>query len=190
MALDQPFDQIVGPVTVYVGPASEPVPDVDTVPAGNWLELGALDGDVAMEWTQSVVYFSDNDHTGDIKAARESESLMVTLPLVGVTHINLATILSDAANIAVDAGPPAISTVPFKRGVTMVFYAILLVGAADSPFGNFPAFRYVPKGVFDGSPVETRSQAGRPVLEVVLHALEDITQAAGDELGWTSAQTA
>lgn len=190
MALDQPFDQIVGPVTVYVSDAVEPPPVVGVTPAGNWVELGAMDGDVNLEWTQSVVYFSDNDHTGEIKAARESESLMVTLPLVGITHDNLATILSNLSNIVTDAGPPAESKVPFKRGVTMHFYSLLMVGAADSPFGNFSAYRYIPKGIFDGSPVETRSKAGRPVLEVQLHALEDISQSDGDELGWTTAVTA
>lgn len=184
-----PFAQVVGKADIYLAPKSEAPPAVDTAPAGNWVLMGPLDGEHAVEHGQTIQYFMDNNHTGPVKSTRTEEAILVAFVIAEFDHADFARVLSDVANVTTGAGPPAFSQVPHKRGFDVVEYAILFYGSASSPFGNFPGYSYIPRVVLDGNPRRVRAKDGREMLEVEAHALEDDTQAAGDELGWTAAQT-
>lgn len=190
MINNAPFEQLTGTLSLYLGPASEAKPDVDDAPAGNWALVGPTDGDQEMEHSQSLEYFSDNDHSGKVKAARTEEDTILKATIVGLTLENYAKLMSAVSNVTTVVGPPAIKKLPLKRGFDVTQYALLWRGTGQSPYGNFPAQYYVPLCVVDGSPTVTRAKDGRPGLEVEFHVLEDDSQSAGEEMGWVEAQTA
>jgi hypothetical protein len=194
MAQHSPFGQLIGPLKIYVAPfgtTAEAEPDVDTTPAGNWVELGETDGDQVIQHTGTMTYFSDNNHTEDITGVRGAEGVTVKATLVNLTLEMRTRILGMAVGaVTSDAGPPAVKQLRHKRGFYPQPYSLLLRGPVDSPYGQFPGQRYIPKGLMDGEPEETRSKAGRAGLAFEFHALGDDNQADGDELGWLTVQTA
>lgn len=195
MATNTPYGHLVGTPTIYVAPltagVAEAEPDVDTTPAGNWVELGETDGDISIQRVGALTYFSDNDHTGPRKAVRPEEGLTVSATLVNLTLEQRAYALSLAqSSVTTDAGPPAIKQLPNKRGYYPTVYSLLVVGSVHSPYGALPAQYYVPMVVFDGEPTETYAKDGRPGLEFAATALEDTAQSSGDEFGHLTAQTA
>lgn len=189
MGANEPFDMITGPVTVYIAPATEAEPDVDTTPAGNWSEFGPTEGDQKIGFSGDIELHRDNDHQGPVKATRPEEQLQATLTLVGLTLEDVGRILSSSSNVSADAGPPAVKVLPFKRGFDLTEYSLLLRGSADSPYGAYPGQSYIPRCVAGGEPEITRSKEGHVGVEVVFDVLEDDDQAAGDEMGWTTVQT-
>lgn len=190
MSANEPFDMLTGPVTVYIAPATEAEPDVDETPAGNWTELGATDGEQTIAWTGDLELHRDNDHTMPVKATRPEQQLQITLPIVGLTLENLGYILNDVANVAEDAGPPAIKQLANARDFDLVEYSLLLKGSADSPYGAFPGQNYIPRCVAGGEPEIVRGKEGHPTAEVVFEVLADDDQSAGEEMGWATVQTA
>jgi len=185
-----PFAILVGTLDVYIAPAGETPPAVNTTPAGNWLSLGYTDGDQAIEHAQTVEYKRVNETTGPLKSVRTEEDHIVTMTLVNLTLETYARVLENVANVATVTGPPHVRNLPLKRGASMTRYALLLKGTAHSPYGNYPAQVYVPITVIDGSPKLVRTKSFASGLEVEFHALEDDSQATGYELGWMTAQDA
>lgn len=195
MSTNTPYGQLVGTCKIYVAPltagAAEAASEVDDDPAGNWVLLGETDGDQSVKRTGSLTYFTDNDHTGHRKAVRPAEGFQVTATLVNLTLEQRAYVMSMAqSEIATDAGPPAIKSLPNKRGYYPTVFSLLVKGAVDSPYGAFPGQHYVPMGVFDGEPTEVRGKANRAGIEFTFEALEDTAQSAGEEFGLLTVQTA
>lgn len=190
MASMEPYGQLVGPLTIYVGPVGETVPDVDDTPAGNWVELGATDGEQSLQHGGALTFFYDNDHQGPVKATRPQEDVVVAFTLVNLTLEHYARILDQASDVASDAGPPATKTLPIKRGSVPNEYAMLFRGEVLSPYGAYPGMYVVPRGVFDGEPQPTFAKDDRAALECEFKALEDDDQADdADKLGWLVVQT-
>lgn len=191
MAGAEPYAQLDGQrLTLYIGPVGETVTDVDSTPAGNWVELGETDGEQSMEHGGSLTYFYDNAHQGPVKATRPEEMVTYRFTLVDLDLENYARILDQVSDVSSDAGPPATKTLPLKRGAVPNEYAMMCKGSVLSPYGAFPAMYVIPRGVMDGEPQPTFSKDGRAALEVEFVAIEDDNQSAGDELGWLVAQTA
>lgn len=185
-----PFDRLIGPLKVYIAPEQEAEPSVDAAPAGNWAELGPTDGGQTMSYEGSIEYLRDDDHTGAVKGVRPEDDIIVTTNVVGLTLENIAQIFHDVANVSVDAGPPATKQVGLKRDYNPPTYAMLLRGEAHSPYGDFPAQFYIPRGYFDGEPEVSFMKDEGAGIEIEFHVIADDTQAAGDEFGWLTAQTA
>jgi hypothetical protein len=190
MANTEPYEQLVGPLTVYVGPVGETVPAVNATPAGNWVELGSTDGEQSIQHGGALTYFYDNDHQGPVKATRPQEDIVITFTLVGLTLEHYARILDQVSDVSSDAGPPATKTLPLKRGATPNEYALLFKGSALSPYGAYPGMYVIPRGVFDGEPQPAFSKEDRAALEVEFHVIEDDDQSDADRLGWLVVQTA
>jgi len=194
MTTNTPYGHLVGTCKIYVAPLTAGVAEaedaVNTTPSGNWVELGETDGDQTIAREGDLTFFSDNDHTGPRKAVRPAEDFKITATLVNLTLEQRAYVLSMAqSDITTDAGPPAIKSLPNKRGFTPTVYSMIVKGTVDSPYGALPAQYYIPMGVFDGSPQEVRAKDGRPGLEFVFTAIEDTAQSAGEEFGILTAQT-
>jgi hypothetical protein len=189
MAGSLPYSQVVGPCTFYIAPVGTAEPAVNATPSGAWVELGATDGEQSIELQGEMTFFRDNDHQGEVKAVRPEEAVLVTFTLVNSTHEMLARVLSTVANVTADAGPPAVSRLPFRRGFLPTEYALLMKGEADSPYGNYPGQNYFPRGVIDSSPTLTRARDARQEVECTYHVLEDDTQTAGNTMGWSTVQT-
>jgi len=194
MTTNTPYGQLVGTCKLYVAPLSAGVAEaedaVNVTPSGNWVELGETDGDQSVQRTGALTYFSDNDHTGNRKAVRPEEGMIISATLVNLTLEQRAYVLSMAqSDITTAAGPPAIKSMPNKRGFIPTVYSLILKGTVDSPYGALPAQYYIPMGVFDGEPTEVRAKDGRPGLEFAFTALEDTAQSSGEEFGIMTAQT-
>ena len=188
MANSKPFEQLTGSLKVYVAPSVEAEPVVNATPAGNWLVLGGTDGEQKMTHGGDLTFFRDNEHQAPVKSVRAEEDVILTYTLVGLTLENYAKVLHNVSNVVAAGGPPATKTIRLKKGETPTEYSILFKGTAISPYGAFPGQYYIPRCVIAGEPAATFTRGGRPGLEVIVHALEDDTQAAGMELGWLKCQ--
>ena len=185
-----PYEQIVGSGTVYLAPAGEAKPDVDTTPAGNWIAMGATDGGLSIDDEGDLEFWMDDQHQGPRKATRPEEHKKFTSTFVDLTLETYARLLSAVGNVSTDAGPPAIKKLALKRGFDPTEYTFLFRAEMQSPYGSLPAQYFVPRAVIDGSPSPVYAKDERAAVEVTFEALEDTTQSAGDELGWWEAQTA
>jgi hypothetical protein len=186
-----PFNQLVGALKVYIAPVGTAAPAVNAAPSGSWALLGPTDGGQQIAHMGALTYFRDDDHQGPVKAVRPEEDVRVSMTVVGLTLENYAAVLHTATNVDTDVGPPAIKSMPLKRGAGPTQYALLLRGTALSPYGAFPGQYIIPKGVFDGEPEPAFTKDSRAGLSVEFRALEDDTQAeAADSLGYLEVQTA
>lgn len=189
MGASLPFSQIVGPARVFVGPAGEPEPAVNTQPSGNWIEVGPTHGDQTLMIDGKNVYFTDNDHQGSVMARTPEASVGWKFTLVNQLHNQLARILHNISQVTTLTGPPATSKMPFKPGYVPSEFALLIRGDADSPHGIFPGHNYLPRGVFEKSFQFKRSKTSRYEVDCEFHVLEDDTQPDPDRLGWGRVQT-
>lgn len=189
MAGSEPFDQLIGTLDVYLAPVGEAVPAVNTTPAGNWVRLGATDGGQTIMHNGSLEKFSDDDHTGNVKAVRPEEEVVVGFTLVGLTLENYAAVINKASLIAT-ASTPSRKTMPLKKGYIPQEYAMLLKGDALSPYGILPGQYVIPRGVFDGEPEAAFTKDERAGLEIEFAALEDDDQVDENmRQGWLVVQT-
>jgi hypothetical protein len=189
MAFINPFAQLVGPVKIYIAPYGTVEPVVTSTPGGAWVELGATDGEQAIENTGELTFFRDNDHTGAVTATRGEEDVIATFTIVTSTLENIARILSNVANVTVQAGPPAIKRLGNKMGANPTEYALLMKGPADSPYGIYPGQNYLPRVVSNSQPKRVRGRGMRQEIACVFHTLEDDAQADMLRLGWATVQT-
>lgn len=189
MSFEEPFSQLTGVLNVYLAPAGTTEPDVDETPSGSWVRLGDTDGDQSVQHSGALTYFRDNHHQNPRKAVRPEEDLIIKVTLVDLTLESYAKIMHATTNVTSVSGPPATKKMALARGFTPSEYAVTLRGAALSPYGSYPGQYYIPRAVIDGEPELTWAKDGRPGIEVVIHALEDTDQAAGDEVGWLRVQT-
>lgn len=186
-----PFDVVRGvPLTIYVAPVGEAVPDVDVTPAGNWVDIGKTDGDQTLDIQGDNVYWSDNTQQGDVAAVRPHEVVMCSFTLVDVTLENMARLMDSASDVVTAAGPPAIKTLPLQRGGVPANYAMLMRSLTASPYGAFAAMYVLPLGTFDSIEPMTYGQDQRVEFAVDFHVMADPAQSAGSELGFLVAQTA
>lgn len=189
MANSLPYDQLVGPLLVYVAPYGEAVPAVNATPAGNWAQLGPTDGEQSFQNIGKLTYFRDNEHQFPIKATRPDEDGVLRFTVVGLTLENYAKILSRTANLVTAGGPPATRKLPLKRGATPTEYAFLFKGTALSPYGAYPGQYVLPRAVFDGEPQFTVARDGRAGLECEIYVLDDPNTAGNDSGGYLIVQT-
>lgn len=190
MAAIDPFDVLIGlPLTIYVAPVGEAVPDVDNTPAGNWVDVGITDGDQTSEFQGDLTFWSDNTEQGDTVATRPYEAKIFTFTLVSMTLENMGRIMDSASDVVTDAGPPATKKLPLQRGAVPNPYAMLLKASSLSPYAASPAMYVIPKGVFDGIDAINYGQDQRAEFAVEFRALADKAQPAADRLGWLIAET-
>lgn len=191
MTNQSPFNQLIGSLKVYVAPVGTAVPDVDEAPSGTWTAVGPTDGGQQLAHQGPLTFFYDDDNQGPVKSVRPQEDIRISMTVVGLTLETYARILHAATNVTSTVGPPAIKSMPLKRGAAPTQYAMLLRGATMSPYGNYPGQYVVPKGVFDGEPEPAFTKDGRAALAVEFRALEDPTQAdPNNSLGYLVVATA
>lgn len=187
-----PFEQLAGVILkVYLHTTPSTVaPAVNADPTGaGWVLLGDTDGGQTVTHGGAKTKIYDDAHQGPVKAVRPQEDPVISTMLVDMTLENYARVLSNVAAVTSAAGPPAIKTMPIKRGRFGQRYAFLFRSSIASPYGNFPAQYYLPIGEFDGEPAPAFTKDGRAGLQVDIFAIEDDTQSSGNELGVLTAQT-
>lgn len=191
MATTKPYEQLVGPLTVYVASVGTAFPAVNAVPGAGWNLLGATKDEGKFKHGGAVEFLYDNDYQGPRKAVRPEELVTWSFKLVGLTLENYSRVLHNASNVIANAGPPATKKLKLTRGYIPDEYAMLLRGSALSPYGAFPGQYEMYRGVFADEPEPTFQKAAeQAALDCVFTALVDAVQAAGEEMGILIVQTA
>lgn len=197
MTTQTPYGRLVGVWKIYLAPATESKTNLDATPSGNWVEVGATDGEQVFQLTGSLTPFMDNDSTGPRKHVRPEEGAMFKATLVNLTLEHRARIrgMATADVTTTTSGALAVKRLPNRRGYVPTRYSLLARGGAIessntmSPYGAWPAQLYIPIGVFDGEPEETYAKDGSPGIEFEFLAEWDSTQTAGNEFGYLEVQS-
>lgn len=102
----------VGTGTLYVGPAREPLPEVNNLappavtitPAGNWVATGFTAEEHKLELTESVEEIEVNEHKGAVKFYTSKEGGKFGLTMAESDFLALSRALGGAALTTVAAG--------------------------------------------------------------------------------------
>lgn len=196
MSAQTPYARLVGTWKFWIAPVGTAKPDLDAAPAGDWVALGATDGDQTFRIMGEYTDFKDNESTAPRKHIRPEEGVEVVASLVNLTLEDKAYIRSMAATAVVTASSGALNVkrLSNKRGFSPTRYSLLARGGAIesntmSPYGAWPAQLWIPQGVFDGESEEVYAKDGSPAVEFTYRAEHDSTQAAGYELGYLEVQS-
>lgn len=193
MASQTPYSRLVGTWKIYLAPALEPMPNLDAAPAGNWVDIGATDGDQILRFTGTKTMFSDNSHTGPVKHVLAEESCEFEFSIVNLTLENMARVkgMATADVVTTTSGTYAVKRLPNARGYIPTRYALLGRGGAVEATNTFsayitagPAQLWIPQGIFDGEPELTFGKGSSPAPTGTFVAEADDTQAAGYQYGF------
>ena len=181
MGLTNAYEILSGAGTLYVAPASEAKPDVDAVPAGNWSEMGETEGGVSVTPSREIEKLRTDQRTGGVKAISSEEDLTIEVDLAQATLENLAQAMG---GLTVTDNAPGASTIGTRemglyRGSDVNEYALLF--RANSPYGDFPAQFYVPRGYFDGETGMEYVKDDKVMIPVAFEALEDLSASSESE---------
>lgn len=183
MGNSTPYDLLVGVGTLYIAPAGTAMPALDATPGGSWRDLGETDDGVKVAKAQNIETFSSDQRTGKVKAVRTEEGVTISTNLQKATLENLA----DVINGTVTTTAPGASTIGTKSlslyaGADVSEFAFLF--RAHSPYGNWPAQYYVPRGFFSGEVEMEYKKEDKVLIPVEFEALEDLNAAnAADRFG-------
>lgn len=191
MAENEPYNQLTGVYNVYVAlPRSTPPTLPATPNLSTWYRLGPTDGDHTESYAGALTLFYDDDHDGPVKGIRPQQDLTYTFSIVNMALEQLQRVLSRVHDLTnAGSGTPVTRRAPLKRERVPTEYALLLYQSFGSPYGEYPGYIYVPRGVFDGEPTITRSKSARAALECVFRPLEDDFQTNPRlRFGWRQVQ--
>lgn len=181
MGLTDAYQILSGAGTLYVAPANESKPDVDATPAGNWEEMGETNDGVTVTYTQEQEKKFTDQRTGAVKVLRTEEGLMVETDLAQATLENLAQVMG---GLTVTDNAPGASTIGTRemgmyQGGDVSEYALLF--RADSPYGDYPAQYYIPRGVFSGEAGMEYKKDDQVYIPFAFEALEDLNASSESE---------
>jgi len=189
-----PYEILAAPFTLYVATAGTAEPDVDDSVLTGWTKLGA-NGDanynedgVTVTHEQEVATFSGLGRTGQLKAWRTNESMMVEAEIHDITAELYSDVLNNAAvtTTAAGAGVPGSKHLDTLQGYDVTLFALLVRGNS-SPYGDGWNAQYWLPRVFQNENPAPVLKKGEPAgLQVSYVALEDLT----DGFGVYRAQTA
>jgi hypothetical protein len=185
-----PYDLLVGAGTLYIAPAGTAMPALTATPSGSWRDLGETDGGVKIAKRQSIEAFGSDQRTGNVKAVRTEEGLRVETNLQKSTLENLADVLNGTVTtVAAGSGTIGTKTMGMYSGPGVSEFAFLF--RSNSPYGNWSAQYYVPRGYFDGDVEREFIKDGKTLVPVAFEALEDLNAATDAErFGKYQAQSA
>ena len=178
----EPYELVLSPAEVYVAFEGEAFPNIDAVPAGNWVLLGTAgsrnqgEAGVKITHNQTVATHSTAGATGPVKAIRTAEETLVDVvmedmtPEVYAKALNLAGITETAAASAV-AGKKVMG---LSRGRDVQTFAILVRVPASAYGDGLNSQWEFPKGFQNASPTLQFDGAGTAVgLAFQYKILED-----------------
>lgn len=186
----EPYEVLVGVGTLYVAPSGTTAPAVNVAPSGAWAELGETDGGVTVTKSQNIETFSSDQRTGNNKAVRTEEGVLVETNLNEHTLENLANVMNGTlTDTAPGAGTIGIRTLPMRKGADVSEYALLFRGS--SPYGAFPGQFYVPRGFFNDDIALEFTKDGKTLIPVKFEALEyDAASTEAERFGKVTYQDA
>jgi hypothetical protein len=184
-----PYAILVGVGTLYVAAASTAAPAVNATPGAGWTSLGNTDGGVKVNKPRSLEFHKTDQSTAPVKATINEEGLSIECNLVDASLETVATLLA----LTVTDTPPGSGTIGTRkvglRAGDVSEKALLFRGT--SPYGNWNAQFYVPRGVFDGDLNQEFKKTGKVLIPLKFVALEDPNTATDSEkLGVYTAEDA
>lgn len=175
-----PYSLLVGVGTLYIAPANTAKPAVNAAPSGAWRSLGETDGGVKVNKTQNIEKFSSDQRTGNTKAVRTEEGVTIETNLQETTLENLADVTGVVVtDVAPGSGTIGTRSVPLHSGAVVDEYALLFRGS--SPYGDYQAQYWVPRGFFDGDIESEFTKDGKTLIPAKFEALEDLNAATEAE---------
>lgn len=180
MANTQPYSLLVGVGTLYVAPANEAMPALTATPAGNWRSMGETDDGVTVSKTRNIEKFSSDQRTGNVKAVQTEEAVVIETNLQESTLENLVDVVNGTVTVtAAGSGTIGKKSMGLHSGANVEEFAFLFRGT--SPYGNFPAQFYLPRGFFDDDVEMEYKKDEKTLIPVKFEALEDLNAATEAE---------
>lgn len=176
----QPYEIIVSPFQIYLGPVGEPFSLLDDVPAGNFTLLGtsgkknyAEDG-VTTTHEQTINQIRTLGSTGPVKVTRPEENLTIDMILMDCSLEHYATILNNIAvnDVAAAAGTPGYREITLRQGPDVATFAMICKGV--SPYGDGWYMQYQIPIVYQGAnPAPVFVKGAAAALACTWTAIED-----------------
>ncbi len=187
-----PYEIVVAPFAVYVGPYGEAFPAVEVAPAGNWVLLGTNgtenmdESGLTVGHEQTIDLHHVYGVTPPVKATRSQSQIKITFTLLDLTLEEYARILDDqtVTTTGQGGGSAGFKDVNMGLGLSVSEKAYLVRGAGASPEGTTWNMQYqVPRAFVSGSPSVVFTKTAPAALEFELTQLYDTAAAAGEEMG-------
>ena len=187
-----PYEIVVAPFAVYVGPYGEAFPAVEVAPAGNWVLLGTNgtenmdESGVTVQHQQTVDQHHVYGVTPPVKATRSQSQIMISFRLLDLTLEEYTRILDDntVTTTGQGGGAAGFKDVNMGLGLTVSEKAYLIRGAGASPEGTTWNMQYqVPRAYVSGSPSVVFVKNAPAGLDFELTQLYDTAATAGEEMG-------
>lgn len=185
-----PYDLLIGVGTLWVAPTGTAMPALSAAPSSSWRDLGETDDGVKISKTQNIEEFGSDQRTGKVKAVRTEEGLTIEANLQKGTLENLADVINGiVTTVAPGTGTIGTKTMNMHAGPIVQEFAFLF--RAFSPYGDFPAQYYVPRGYFSGNVEMEYKKDGKTLIPASFEALEDLNASTeAERFGKYQAQSA
>ena len=179
---------IAGPLQVYIGPLSEPVPELDNIeppgitvtPAGNWVQVGFTVEDFETEYTPTWEGVDVNEACADVEShlVKEEGSIAFTLQEQDLTMYNTAMAASNLTSVAAGADQTAQDILTVGSDTSNPKKSLLVLGS--NPEGGSRVM-HVYKAQSEDASTFTR---GRKLTgtAVKFKFFADTTQSVGEQL--------
>jgi len=181
---------LTGVGRLYIAPVGTTFTDLDDEPASPWRDLGDTQDGVEASLDDKIEKITTDQRTGNVKATRTEETLMIKTKLAEATLENLA----DALNANVTDTPAGAGTIGTReinlyRGATVEEYAVIFRGS--SPYYVGPAQYQVPRMIFGKVDSLKFDKGKNAAIPVTFEALEDLNASSvAERHGKLIAQTA
>ena len=178
--MSEPYEMIMSPFQIYLGPVGETFPEIQATPAGNWVLLGTNGKDnmgnegIIATHGQTLIEHRNVGSTGIKKVVRETEFLTFEGLLEDLTATMYAKILNNntVTPVAADSDTGGYSRVYLYQGRTVSLFAMLCRGV--SPYGDSWFTHYQCPVVYQlANPAPAFTKSGVAALKFSFGVIED-----------------
>lgn len=197
--MSEPYEIVAQPFTAWIAAVGVAFPSIDQDPGGSWTKIGTsgdlnyTEDGVTVTMEQAIEKFRALGSTGARKAFRTEEDLMIAFTVADLTleQIKAALNGNTVATTAPGIGTAGYKKIGLSRGLAVTEYALLLRGAAASPYGDDWVAQFEVPRCYQNSNPEIVFVKGEPAgVAMEFAALEDPDAASADErFGRLIAQT-
>lgn len=181
-----PFELIIGPATVYIGPDGQVAPEISGTPTSPWQLLGTTGADT---YSEDGVTFSNDQtifqqfvlgSTAPVKAGRTQENTTVGLTIFDISAETFSRIFNDnpVTDVGAGSGTAGYRSVPFLRGPDVTIFSMIV--RTFSPYGDgYFANLWIPRAYVASTGGITYSKNAVAGVELEFTAVLDQTHGIG-----------